>query len=372
MLQVRGWAFCRDLPDEHIQVEVFIGERLVGSALANLFRDDLQKSLVGKGDHAFIINFNEALPESDLTKLRVQAFHGLIGKRELPHLSVAFPGLPEVCSAPAIEYALNVLALHEPVFILGAARSGTSALAQSLLKTGYYEGFQEGHLLDLAGTLLGAIRTHYERNGEETSRDTLIAKVPIRVLDHGTKDQFRGIANLLFPSGRWIDKTPRREMIKTAPLLREIWPNAKIVFLKRRAIENISSRVTKFSSIAFSESCKDWADIMRDWRQVREKLGGAAIELDQLDMALRPQWVAKGLGGFLGLPSIICDRLGKLLESERPERTSARFGGVLDFASLDWDEERRSQFLELCGEELRAYGYGLGKDYFISIVDADI
>jgi hypothetical protein len=47
-----------------------------------------------------------------------------------------------------------------PVFVVGAARSGTSALFAALTQTTRYRGFGEGHLLDIAAKLNAEIKAH--------------------------------------------------------------------------------------------------------------------------------------------------------------------------------------------------------------------
>ena len=50
-----------------------------------------------------------------------------------------------------------------PVFVVGAARSGTSAMAQALVKATRYQGFAEGHVLDIAIRVGNAVEQHLDR-----------------------------------------------------------------------------------------------------------------------------------------------------------------------------------------------------------------
>ncbi len=70
--------------------------------------------------------------------------------------------------------------------------------------------------------------------------------------------------------------------------------------MKRRAVENIASRMRKFD-VDFAHNCREWATIMEAWLSVREQLAGAALELDQLDIARAPDESAERLAGLLGL-----------------------------------------------------------------------
>ncbi len=50
---VEGWIFDPATPDDLISVDIFDGDRLLGSAPARLFRPDLAASGIGDGNHGF-------------------------------------------------------------------------------------------------------------------------------------------------------------------------------------------------------------------------------------------------------------------------------------------------------------------------------
>lgn len=56
----------------------------------------------------------------------------------------------------------------------------------------------------------------------------------------------RKAAESLHKEKIWVDKTPDPRMIKCVPRLKRAWPNAKFIFVKRRGIENLESRIKKF------------------------------------------------------------------------------------------------------------------------------
>lgn len=56
-----GWAFARDQPERRIPVEILEGARVVGLGVAEHFRDDLKKSGLGDGRHAFAIRLSRRL-----------------------------------------------------------------------------------------------------------------------------------------------------------------------------------------------------------------------------------------------------------------------------------------------------------------------
>ena len=48
-----GWVFLRDAPESHVSVDIFLGDKLLGTATANHYREDLARGGIGIGDHGF-------------------------------------------------------------------------------------------------------------------------------------------------------------------------------------------------------------------------------------------------------------------------------------------------------------------------------
>jgi len=354
--EMRGWAYDGAEPGAHLSVEVLCGARTIGRVRAELYRRDLETAGVGQGDHAFVLRCDPALSEADLS---------LVSAR------VNCPGrpvqvLPRFSGAPEPEPFLPPITWpgqasdpeHRPVFILGAARSGTSAVAHALLAAADYEGNEEGHLFDmLAHLVVGAQRFDDSKADERLAgRNTTVARVPAAFIDDGLACIAVTAARLLFPTGRWLDKTPSVNMVFLAPRFRRIWPNARFVFMKRRAVENVASRMRKFE-FDFAHNCREWATVMEAWLSVHERLEGAALELDQLDIARAPDQSAERLAGLLGLSTTARGRVAQLLRSERPQQTGAAIEEERGLEAMGWRPDWVSAFRELCGPMMAAYGY---------------
>lgn len=362
-LQVRGWAYYPDDPAGHVAIEVSLGTEIIARATANLYRQDLERAKVGNGDHAFVVNFPVALEPESIVSVNVAAFSNELEKVPLSFVGSAPAAIPtSAFSIPADDESIDPE--ERPLFILGAARSGTSAMAQSLLKSGAYEGFEEGHFLELAGRLMVSLQAYYDDNGGELSRPTLAARVPRRFVAEGIKDIFRATTRYAFPTGRWLDKTPKISMVTFAPLFREIWPNARFIFMKRRAIENILSRLKKFPEIPFEIHCEDWTNTMKEWREIRVRLAGSAIEVEQMQMASQPIEVARSVTEFLSLGKPASRRFTEILTHEHPERTAIRFGTGSNIENVDWPPHKKAKFLEICGGELKLFNYSLDEEYY--------
>jgi hypothetical protein len=375
--EIAGWAYDPRHPDEYLTVEVFAGHQRIGSTVADQFRSDLAAARVGKGDHGFVLRLDHELPIDGV--IRLDAF---AGSRSGIYGALGFispgDGSPdaEPAGAPLTRSVGTGTAVafvgatrdraHCPVFVLGAARSGTSAIAQALVAATRYMGHEEGHLLDLVGSMLQAVDRHYDERSDEWRyrENTMIAAAPKAFLEDGVRHIFVELARALFPKGWWLDKTPRPAMIRVAPMLREIWPEARFIYMKRRAIENIMSRMTKFPTLDFDNHCRDWTEAMQSWTQVRASLAGAAVEIDQLFLATQPDRVAEALSRLLILQQGEVASLSQALRLDRPERTAERFGAAASLAELPWLPEQRNSFWRICGQMMDAYGYSDDAEYF--------
>jgi len=113
-------------------------------------------------------------------------------------------------------------------------------MAVALLQTKRYRGQTEGELLDLLSPLSSLVDAFFDDKEEWFMyNDTMFRLVPKQYFHDGLRHVFVDVVRQLFGSGHWIDKTPSSEMIRLAPTLRELWPNSRFIFMKRRGIENI-------------------------------------------------------------------------------------------------------------------------------------
>lgn len=118
---------------------------------------------------------------------------------------------------------------ERPILVLGCPRSGTSVLLQALLRSGSLRSVQsEGHIL-------WDEFHHPERRGWDS--DALTAD---DVTDREREYLYCAI-RLFVRARRFVDKTP--ESCLRVSYLHELFPDARYVFLRRRADENVSSLI---------------------------------------------------------------------------------------------------------------------------------
>jgi hypothetical protein len=253
--------------------------------------------------------------------------------------------------------------IASPVFIVGSPRSGTSILVVGLREAGY-GGFNEGNFLSLLHTVPRTIDQHFAVFGT-TDKRVLTAHVDQHVLKH---EFFRSVKRMVeaeHGDGPWLDKTGNPEMIEAIPVLRFLWPTCRFVFARRRAIENVMSRLEKFPAHDFAYHCADWARNMAAWRQVRARIPAfPGIEIDQQDIGADPAGTAARLGEFLGLAPGAVAAMARAFAEQRPQETAPGTAGrILSLEETGWDERQIKVFRARCVPEMLAYGYTLDCRY---------
>lgn len=362
--QIRGWAWNENAPDRTLTVCARYNGLLVAEAVASLFREDLAAGGIGNGAHSFIMNFPSPLDSEILTGIKVYA--GQDGSDEtllctLPQQPAAELPIPNI-----LERLFHIDETQEPVLVLGAARSGTSAMAQALLRHGGYEGHEEGHILGLLSEFDDSIKKYFIAHGGEFEhgRDTAARRVTRGYL-HGETDRLvADMTRRLFPTGRWLDKTPNDTMIMLAPRILTMFPRARFIFMRRRFFENSESRRRKFSEFGFEDHCRQWSAAMSAWKTVRTSLCNAAIEVDQYAMSLSPRTHGFAVAEFLGLDGQSRERFLTALEHDHPERTSTLRSKPLSKATMGWDASQTVIYEKYCAALIHSFGYSEDEDYF--------
>src|SRR5581483_9783024 len=69
---VNGWIFDRDAPERRITLNVAVGDDMLGSVVADVFRRDLKESGKGDGASAFTFRFPRSLTMRELRQLNLR------------------------------------------------------------------------------------------------------------------------------------------------------------------------------------------------------------------------------------------------------------------------------------------------------------
>jgi hypothetical protein len=230
---------------------------------------------------------------------------------------------------------------------------------------GGFNGFREGNLLGLLKPLYDRIDDYF-RLPFATNEKTLLGHARPDVMKRAIREIFRRELEELNGKNPWLDKTCTADTILVVPDLIEMWPNCRIIFARRRAIENIQSRLKKFPEYNFNYHCRNWAHIMSAWRYVREGLEAwRYIEVDQRDMVVKPDAVAQAIASLLQLDEKAIGRIEAKFRSARPQQTSRGTAErLIPLNETSWTQGEIADFIKICGPEMDAYGYSLHATYW--------
>jgi hypothetical protein len=242
-------------------------------------------------------------------------------------------------------------------------------LAQGLKAAGY-AGYNEGNFLSLIAGLDALVDRHVSIFATSDAQGLMSVIDPRRLKQRLRRVVADSVASM--HTGQvWFDKTGNPEMIEAIPALLSIWPGAHVIFAKRRAIENIVSRVIKFPGHDFSYHCADWARNMRAWRcvdQLAVKL--KALEIDQYDIARSPQATAGAIGRFLRLPIQNTANMGHIFATSRPQATGQNTSmRILPLSATGWSDKQTALFHQHCDTEMHAFGYTEDESYRCAMVN---
>ena len=186
-----------------------------------------------------------------------------------------------------------------PVFIIGMPRSGTSLTEQILgAHPDIYAAGEQGFWPDV----LRALFTGAPRQGG--SMVAAIDSIGPQVWKQPGAEYLRRMAELNVESVRTTDKLPVNFAL--IPYIRLIFPNARIIHLRREPLATLASCIrTNFSVSMFAWSVEDWARyygvyqaLMDHWRPI---LGAQLLEIDYEELVRDLPTQARRLVAFLGL-----------------------------------------------------------------------
>jgi len=255
--------------------------------------------------------------------------------------------------------------MADPVFVLGAARSGTSAVSQALLKT-RYTGFNEGHIIGLLTTINDQISSYFERyKNVPDSKVILVKNTSKSEVIFEYNQAFKKIFENLHDNYEYIlDKTPTIIGLSAIPHLLDIWPDAKIIYCQRRGLEVVRSALIKWPNAGIENRGPAWADMVEMWQNKMADLAGNFLMIEHIELTYSPDKVSRALQEFLNLEPEEGAILSAEFADRRFEVTSETYHPV-DEADLPWSPEDREIFDQICAKSMLAGGYSYDPGYFL-------
>ena len=252
---------------------------------------------------------------------------------------------------------------HRPIFVLGAGRSGTSAMTGALKAAGV-AGFHEGHVFPLINEMVKRVwDIRSLQAGRDQSRTDMRARVVAIVVRTSFEQVYGDLDNQV-----WQDKTPDHLMIGCIPLIKTMFPRAKILFMRRHPIAYAESRRRKFGDsplVAIAE----WNKCIRSWNGYKNLLADSEyVECDASD--LRGGQLHARLSGFLGLDEQSRRHFSDYLASQCPEMTRIAAGTELQREYAGLEDSRKFTFNTILFSLLDSLGvYIEDTDWDVDTID---
>jgi hypothetical protein len=237
----------------------------------------------------------------------------------------------------------------KPIFVVGSPRAGTTAVGNALREAVGAKNYGEHHFLFLAKKLKDTVTEYFKKYHTRNDKGTFINDMSPALVQLKMSQQIKELYASWQPGQYFVDKTPGRNMLKSIPNIQRIWPEAKYVFCKRRAYENVKSRLVKFPHLTAEQHAKQWVEVMQSWREIRQKLPeGSYIEVDQHD--LRGEEAAGLVDTISEVLQIDSEVVYNYIASKSPQKSNYSDGNE----EMNGFEEAISQ---ICSDEMIKWGY---------------
>jgi hypothetical protein len=239
------------------------------------------------------------------------------------------------------------------VFILGPPRSGTSAIYFAMQEILGLPGEGESHVLPVYQRVVHAFARYCEEFA--VTKGVLANRLNSQSFRAHVLEHLRAFYDKTFPHGSFVDKTPGAEAIMGAILIRDAFPDSRIIVTRRTGIEVVQSHRRKFST-NFVEACRAWSTSMEAIRRVRA-FNKDIFEIEHFDLANSPDRICEQLAIYLG-----CGErgptLGAFLKAHRTDQHSDHdWSNRLLLATVGWSDQEKQTFCENCGEQMGQFGY---------------
>ncbi|WP_153913455.1 sulfotransferase [Shewanella sp. TC10] len=258
------------------------------------------------------------------------------------------------------------------VFVVGSPRSGTSALGKACRKALKANAHGESHAIQGFNLLLETADSFFQQSRTANIKGNLVNAIPKTLMLAEQLNVLRKLYRLYYGDLVHLDKTPGIPMLAGLPLAIIAWPNAKVIFCKRRGMENIQSRLIKFPKVKFEQHAKQWRQSFVVWRKTKQKITQSLkhtqwfIEVDQFNMACMPESVANEVTALVDLKPRQHNILFKQLASDdKPEQTSKSASRSKSLADFGWTDAQVLQFKDVCSKEMKLQNYSFDEKYFL-------
>lgn len=325
-LEITGWIFSQEAAAEGVDLRFSVDGVTLAAVRANQFRPDLEMAGLGTGHCAFQMIFDPPLTPDQFLR----------GRLSLAGTGLAFdlprPEAPRPTVGAVPDTGLKV-------FIVGAPRTGTSALYGALRNTFNLPGPGEGHVIPALSHALHSFRTYIERF-RQVEQDVLIRQFPKRGFEEVMFDFFRSFYLERFGGSGWVDKTPSDEAVHGAVVIGTLFPDSKLIITTRGLLETVASYRSKFGSTV-EEGARVWLSVKEGIESLK-RAGVDFLTVDQRSLESDPEGVARAIATYLGKPERSVSLANNLRVRFMDETSLSSPRTELRLENLDWTPEEKA------------------------------
>ena len=257
------------------------------------------------------------------------------------------------------------------LLVVGSPRSGTSALGKACRKALRSSAHGESHVVEGVNRMLTTADAFFQQSKTASISGNLVNAIPRTVIIAQQLTMLRQIYRHYYGDEVLLDKTPGIPMLESLPLALMAWPHAKVIFCKRRAMENVQSRMIKFPKVVFEQHVKQWRQSFIAWRNSKQKINKLLkhnqwfIEVDQFDMATNTASVVTPISELLAFDKrekIVFEK--QLSSDDRPEQTSVIQSKAKSIEDFGWTDAQIEIFKGICDKEMTLQHYSYDEQYY--------
>lgn len=263
--------------------------------------------------------------------------------------------------------------MKSPVMIVGAPRSGTSMIMSMFKNFLGYKGHNEGHFFTLLYQLLN-LSTRHQKNLESSDgsvKDFLILDQNVHLQDD-LINLFTGYLKNIYGEESWFIKTPNHLAVKSIPLVRSMFPDLKLIYMKRRGIENVLSQSRKFGDGQFkTQYCELWSNCIETFFASEQHQ--ETIIIDQLALLIDPTKVIDNILTFIEFEKNpkIAAQLKRYMHVNPVENTAKLTKHYIPLEETPWTDHEKELFLEHCESAMLHASYPITKNEVKSFQPTD-
>ena len=245
-----------------------------------------------------------------------------------------------------------------PILIVGSGRTASSLMLNAVRAASGLPGHGEDHFLPIFRQLSVTSRKFFNQQKGRSLPGTLLHDVnPERFLAN-LRQFARDYVSGIYGSDEWVAKSPGLNSLRALPEILRIWPDAKVIYTKRRPIENILSRLKKFPTRSFEFHCVNLAETMTLWHSMRSNMNH--IEVDQYEVVTDPHGVTGRISTFIAIDK---KKFLKAITKTFPQKLSVSYA-PMSFETIEWGTKEKALFLKYLDTVMHENLYSYEEDYW--------